>query len=280
MLAAGAELWHKGTMETGLDLASRETPVSSTGQALLAVIAEQQGVITGQQGAIAELRQRVESLEARRAGGQMPGHKPAAKRKKSTAEEKKPRKKSQQGFARLRMGPTAQVTHAPESCSECHTTLSGGWVQRTREVIELPVCPAEVTEHVFIARRCPLCRKRRLPQDPLREVAVGRQRLGINPVSSTGQALVSPIAALREEGRLLIRTIQWYLRTVHQVHQLKLSAGAIAGVAQQARPAVAEALERIRSSPVVHADETGWRENGVNGCVWTPGRGRGQALQP
>ena len=32
---------------------------------------------------------------------------------------------------------------------------------------------------------------------------------------------------------------------------------------------VAEALERIRSSPVVHADETGWRENGVNGYVWT-----------
>ena len=198
----------------------------------------------------------------------MPGHKPAARRKKA-AEEKKPRRKRQHGFARLRMEPAAQVTHAPESCPECHTALSGGWVQRTREVIELPVCPAEVTEHVFIARRCPLCRKRRLPRDLLREVAVGRQRLGINPVSSTGQALVSLIAALREGGRLPIRTIQWYLRTVHQVHQLKLSAGAIAGVAQQARPAVAEALERIRSSPVVHADETGWRENGVNGYVWT-----------
>ena len=135
-------------------------------------------------------------------------------------------------------------------------------MQRTREVIELPVSPAEVTEHVFIARRCPLCRKRRLPRDPLREVAVGRQRLGIN--------LVSLIAALREEGRLPIRTIQWYLRTVHQ---LKLSVGAIVRVvhqvSQQARPAVAEALERIRSSPVVHADETGWRENGVNGYVWT-----------
>ena len=30
-----------------------------------------------------------------------------------------------------------------------------------------------------------------------------------------------------------------------------------------------EVLERIRSSPVVHADETGWRENGRNGCAWT-----------
>ena len=214
----------------------------------------------------------------------MPGHKPAARGKKGAGEAKKPRRKRQQGFARLRMEPTAQVTHAPESCSEYHTTLSGGWVQRrAREVIELPVCPAEVTEHVFIARRCPLCRKRRLPQDPLREVAAGRQRLGINPVSSTGQALVSLIAALREEGRLPIRTIQWYLQTVHQVHQLKLSAGAIVRVvhqvAQQARPAVAKALERIHSSPVVDAHETGWRENGVNGYVWTPGRGRGQALQ-
>ena len=82
-------------METGLDLAIRET--------LLAVIAERQGVITGQQGAIAELRQRVESLVARLSGGglgaRMPGHKPAARRNKPAAEEKKPRKKGQHGFA-------------------------------------------------------------------------------------------------------------------------------------------------------------------------------------
>ena len=32
---------------------------------------------------------------------------------------------------------------------------------------------------------------------------------------------------------------------------------------------MSESLERIRSSPVVHADETGWRENGRNGYVWT-----------
>ena len=37
----------------------------------------------------------------------MPGHKPAAKRKESAAEEKNPRRKRQQGFVRLRMDPTA-----------------------------------------------------------------------------------------------------------------------------------------------------------------------------
>ena len=147
----------------------------------------------------------------------------------------------------------------------------------TREVIDIPVVPAEVTEHVFIARTCPLCRKRRLPQDPLKGLAVGRQRFGAN--------LVGLIVTLREEGRLPVRTIQWYLR---MFHQLKLSVGAIVravhqslprtryGVARQAGPEVDEALERIRCSPVVHADETGWRENGKNGYVWTPGRGRGR----
>ena len=240
-------------METELDL------TKASHATLLAVIAEQQGVI-------AELRRRVESLEARRSGGgpgaRMPGHKPAAKRKKLAEQEKKPRKQRPHGFARPRLEPTGRVVHAPESCPKCQTALSGGWVQRTREVIELPAAPVEVTEHAFMARMCPLCRKRRLPQEPLREVAVGRQRLGVN--------LVSLIAALREEGRLPLRTIQWYLETVHQ---LKLSVGAIVGivhqVAKQAQPVVAAALERIRGSPVAHADETGGRENGVNGYVWT-----------
>ena len=30
-----------------------------------------------------------------------------------------------------------------------------------------------------------------------------------------------------------------------------------------------EIAERVRGSPVVHADETGWREDGHNGYVWT-----------
>ena len=163
-MASGARLWHKRTMEAELDLdqASRET--------LLEIIAE--------------LRQRVESLEARLSGGGpgagMPGHKPAARRKKPAAE-KKPRKKRQHGFARPRMEPAGRVVHAPESCPECHTALTGGWAQRTREIIDIPAVPAEVTEHVFIARICPLCRKRRLPRDPLKGLAAGRQPLGGQP---------------------------------------------------------------------------------------------------
>ena len=62
----------------------------------------------------------------------------------------------------------------------------------------------------------------------------------------------------RERARLPIRTIQWYLRTVHE-----LSAGGIVRVihsaSEAARRSVAEVVRRIRASPVVFADETGWR---------------------
>ena len=144
----------------------------------------------------------------------------------------------------------------------------------------LPVVPVQVTEHVFIARICPACRRRRLPTAQLDGAALGRQRLGVN--------VLSRIATLREEGRLPTRSIQWYLDTVHQ---LRLSVGAIVSAihqtAQRAQPAVAAILDRIRASPVVHADETGWREDGANGYVWTFStpteryflrRGRGKAV--
>ena len=75
------------------------------------------------------------------------------------------------------------------------------------------------------------------------------------------------------------------------MHQLRRSVGAIVSAihqtAQRAQPAVAAILDRIRASPVVHADETGWREDGANGYVWTFStpteryflrRGRGKAV--
>ena len=89
-------------------------------------------------------------------------------------------------------------------------------------------------------------------------MVLGQQRRGVN--------VVSLIATLREEGRRPIRSVQWYLDTVHQ---LRLSVGAIHRTAQRAQPAVAAILDCIRASPVVHADETGWRQSGANGYVWT-----------
>ena len=225
-------------------------------EALLAVIA-------GQQAVIEQLQRRVAALEGGLKGkGRpgMPGNKPGAK--SEPAEKQEPRKPRPHGFSRPRTEPSHRIEHALDACPECGTGLVGGWPQRTREVIEIPVAPVEVTEHVFVTRVCPVCERRRTPKADLGGRVMGRGRLGAN--------LVSLIVALREEGRLPIRTTKWYLETVHQ---LRLSVGGIIrvlhGVARQAQQAVGEVLELVRTSQVVHADETGWRQEGINGYVWT-----------
>jgi len=188
----------------------------------------------------------------------MPGLKPTQPARRLRAA----RRKRAHGFVRRRMTPTHQVEHALAACPRCGTPLAGGSVKRTREVIEVPLVPATVTEHVFVERRCPGCGHRAVPAPDLAGVVVGQGRLGIG--------LVSLIATLREEARLPIATIQWYLRTWHG---LDLSVGAIVGagrtVATLAQPVVEQTQAAIRASPAVHADETGWRENGRNGYAWT-----------
>src|SRR5215212_3068287 len=143
-----------------------------------------------------------------------------------------------------------------------------------REMVESqavgPVLPSSVDSLMAIgsgdkhmeARRCSGCGRRVVPAVDLGEQVVGRQRLGVN--------LLSLIATLREQERLPVAAIRRYLRTVHQ---LELSVGAIVAATQQVAGAgaaeVARIRERVRAGPLVHADETGWREAGRNGYAWT-----------
>ena len=83
----------------------------------------------------------------------IPGLKPKANRKPS--QPKPPRQPCRHGFARARMTPTHRVEQVwveqvMENCPDGGTHRSGGWTQRTREVIDLPAPPVQVTEHVYI----------------------------------------------------------------------------------------------------------------------------------
>ena len=184
-------------MDTEVDLTTVDRAV------LIAIIAELQAVIERLQRRIAELEGQAKSGDPLR----MPGLKAKSARKPPAQQQ--PRKQRRHGFARPRMTPTHRVEHVMENCPDCGAHRSGGWTQRTREVIELPVVPVQVTEHVYIARTCPACRRRCTPPAVLEGVVLGQQRLGVN--------LLSLIATLREEGRLPIRSVQWYLDTVHQL---------------------------------------------------------------
>ena len=226
---------------------------SASREELIALVAQLQATVQ-------RLEERIRELEG--GGGRpkgMPGLKPGAR---PARPDKPPRKKRAVNCARRRLPPTRRVTHAAAHCPGCGAPLCGGTPKRTREVIELPPpAPVVVTEHVYLERRCPDCRKRVVPPAGLPDAALGRQRLGVG--------LVSLIATLREEARLPVRTIQWYLRTFHA---LQVSVGAIVGalrqVAARGQAALARLREQIRGSPWVHADETGWREAGANGYAW------------
>lgn len=227
---------------------------SATRAELLAVIAAQQATIATLEARIAELERRLGS-----SGGRgMPGLKPK-QRSKATGQPRKPRGR---GYARVRLPPTATVQHAAATCPDCGTRLAGGWVKRHREVIELPAAPVTVTDHQIVARTCPRCRRLVLPPDPLAGVVVGKQRFGVR--------LVSLLATLREAHRVPVKQVKRLLGSLYALH---LSVGAITAASE--RVAVAGQAEyrairdRIRGSPVVHADETGWRQNGQNGYVWS-----------
>ena len=212
-----------------------------------------------------QLRTRVLELEGDLAklkkGGPrgMPGLKPDEPVGPAEAQ---PRKRRERGAGRVRSVPTRSEIHAAERCPDCGTDLSGGSVKRRREVIDLAPGTVDIVEHVVVERRCPRCQRRVTPTLELGEQVVGRQRLGI--------ALLALIVTLREVGRLPVEVIQWYLATLHG---LELSVGAIVAashrVAERGAPEVDRIRARVRASPRVHADETGWRQNGQNGYIWT-----------
>lgn len=184
--------------------------------------------------------------------------------KKLQAGEKKPRKKraAQHNHGRRREAPTRIVDHRIGSCPACASRLGGVSVVRRRQVIEIPPPPpVEVTEHVVYHGWCSECQKwREAPLDVSAQV-LGQGRLGVK--------ITSLIAYLRTVMRLPVRQIQVYLASLHG---LKISVGEIAGLlhrlTDQMEPQLSALKAAIRASPAVQADETGWREDGVNGYIW------------
>ena len=122
----------------------------------------------------------------------------------------------------------------------------------------------EVTDHLFVQRRCGVCGRRWTP-DPnvvLNGIVVGRKSIGVG--------LMSFIGYLKTTCRVPIGQIR---KLIDAMWGLRISAGQIAeilhDVAELGESAYDGLLENVRGSPVVHADETGWREDGVNGYIWS-----------
>ncbi len=152
--------------------------------------------------------------------------------------------------------------HALERCPECDYKLSGHSIARRRQVIDLPVMPAlQVVEHQVIKRWCPKCKAWHTPKLDLSREVLGQGRMG--------HGIASLVSWLRTTLRLPVKLVQ---TLVWQIYKLKLNTGEIVelshAVAKAGQTAVAEIKRAIVTSPHVHMDETGWREDGDNGYVW------------
>lgn len=184
---------------------------------------------------------------------------------KANVKKKKRKKKTKQrehGFARKLDTPTRQVFHSYECCPNCSGYLGKPSVAYTRQIIDIPIIQYEVVEHAVFKRSCFTCRKRFAPRVDLSSFVLGKGRFGIN--------LMSAVFALREEQNMSINQIQTQLKTFYQ---LSLSVGQIVEILHLESTLGKNEVELIKknllSSPVIYADETGGRENGVNGYHWS-----------
>lgn len=179
-------------------------------------------------------------------------------------QEKKARKRreSKHNQARRLEKATRVEKHRLAVCPDCGEALGRQRVYHRRQVIDIPAPqPVEVIEHQIEKGWCSQCRRWHRPEVDWSGVVIGQGRMGVR--------LAGLVAYLRAQLRQPIRTIQEYLETVHQ---LKLSVGEISGLCQRVVKQLAAVREQlqaeVRASPVVHMDETGWREAGQNGYIW------------
>jgi transposase len=231
-------------------------------QGLRAALHEAHDQLGQVQGQLQVALERIEQLE------QLKSRPPSfvkANAKKPKPEEKQPRKKreAQYNRARRRAEPTQIVEHRLVFCPDCHLRLGGISLARLREVIDIAPPPrVEVTQHRIYKGWCAGCQKWHEAPGEVQEEVLGQGRIGVR--------LASIIAYLRTVMRLPIRQIQHVLWTLHG---FAVSAGEIVELLHRirahAQPRLEDLKAQIRASPAVQADETGWREDGSNGYIWT-----------
>jgi FtsZ-binding cell division protein ZapB len=241
---------------------------------LLEQNAELRHIVGGLREENAQLRQELAAAEERIAAVEQGKKRPSSfikpnKPKREGAKEPRRKRAKEQNHGRRRAEKvTRHEEHHIERCPKCACKLRNERIAWRREVIDLPPPQAvEVTEHVIFKGYCPRCEQWQYAVPGETGEVVGQRRFGTR--------LMALIGYLSESLRLPYDAIRSYLKTIHGV---EVSEGAIAdlrrGLAEKLQPLADDLQAQIRGSAIVHADETGWREDGQNGYVWafnTPG---------
>jgi transposase len=138
-----------------------------------------------------------------------------------------------------------------DRCPRCGGPLEDKGVEE-HCVIDIPALRTERILYLLPKRYCPRCRKAYQPPTP-----------GVLPKSLYGNQLVATAATLHylhgiPMGRIVEQIDMGLGPLIKTFHRLAKIFGTIPN----------RLMEQYRQSPVKHADETGWRNDGQSGYVW------------
>jgi len=240
-----------------LSLRQENAALRADDAALLTVNQQLQGQVTALQAQLTDQQRQIALLTKAASPVKPPRHKKARKAERSKRE-------PQHNAARRcePVSPTQIIDHRLACCSDCGMALHRYKFSHRHQVIELPPpVPVLVTEHQIYKGYCYHCEKWCSAQPELQGAVVGQSRLG--------PRLTATVGYLRTILQLPIRRITNYLAALHC---LRLSVGGVdkllKGLVKQGGSQLADIQAQIRQSGVIHADETGWREDGKNGYAW------------
>jgi transposase len=170
------------------------------------------------------------------------------------------RKKGHEGISRIQPQEVDHCTvHTLQRCPECHTLVKEPVKEYKRYIEDIPpVEKPEVTEHTVYGYWCPQCKKIVFP--PVTDAL---------PHAMIGLRLVVFTAWLHYLVGVSVNNI---VRILSLVCGFTISAGGLTqawkNLSLLIEPLYHDLGQRISTSAVLSADETGWRLNGVTHWLW------------
>jgi transposase len=163
------------------------------------------------------------------------------------------------GHKRERLEPDVVVALRPEKCGGCGRRLRGSDpAPRRHQVVEIPPVKPYVTEYEIHELGC-ACGERTRAELPA----------GV-PAGGFGPRLTAMAAVCTGKYRMPKRAVQ---ELFADFFGLTVGLGTISKLERRVSEALAtpvdEARAFVRAQPVIHPDETGWREHGQKRWLWT-----------
>jgi transposase len=147
-------------------------------------------------------------------------------------------------------------------CPHCRTRLAQ--LRRHRRIVEdLIQATVETTCYHTQSGQCPRCRRRIESRDPKQPPAssLPHGQLGLNALATAAILRVRHRLPFRQVAQVLKDLPGLQISAAGLVKQIKRLARWLDGKYQ-------ELIQRMRASPHVHVDETGWRIDGRNFWLW------------